>query len=306
MIYVDTTHTGCQEGTRSKPLIEIPKFEDGESYHLSGVNDGQFNIDREVKIYGDMLFRADAGKAIRVEADNVEIHNVFAKGYGAHAIQAPPDCAKNLKLFGVKMSSDGYIGSNGLSFQGLFPLTVIGCTINKVTSGMQIQTDSPPDTLILSDNHISDTMPASIGGDGDGIFLGGITNSEIDFDGKAIIERNTILDTGDNAVDLVNAVNVMVRNNTMIGGGAAVIMGWQNVGGHHNVITKNFISGFNVAINSRGGYECEVFDNDIHNCKGGVWNDKMNHYWNNRFKNTPVEYDGNANCYINKNLVRMR
>ncbi len=303
MIYVDTTHTGTQEGTRSKPLKEIPVFVDGESYHLSGEYVGYFNIDREVKLYGDMLFKTDAGKAIRVEAENVEIHGISAKGYGAHAIQVV-DTAKNLKLFDLDLSTDGY-QYDAINFQGTFPFMVDGCTIHNSRAGIQIQTDSAPDSLILTNNDISDTRQVDIGGDGDGIFIGGITNNEIDFAGKGIVSGNYLHNIGENSVDLVNSVNMMVRDNIMIGGDVAVILGWNQGGGHSNIVTKNYISNQQLAINSRGGYNCEVYDNDVVNCAGGIWNDKMNCYWNNHFKNVDSTVRGVGECYIDKQIVRL-
>jgi len=304
MIYVDTNYVGESTGTKQHPLTSIPPLEDGESYHLSGEHTtGFFSVDYEVKLYGDMLFSAVGGKAIRVSAENVEIHGLSAKGYGGQAMQVV-DTAKNLKLFDLNLSTDGYIYS-ALSFQGNFPFQVEGCRINHCAAGMQIQTDSAPDKLIIRGNDISDTQPKLIGESGDAIFIGGITNNVIDFAGQCVVSGNYMHNIGENCVDLVNAANAMVRDNIMIDGDVAVILGWNQGGGHSNTVTKNYISNQQLAINSRGGYDCEVFDNDIENCFGGIWNDKMNCYYDNRMKNVTSEVRGVGECYLNKQLVRL-
>lgn len=298
MIYVDTTYTGIEEGTRSQPLKAIPVLEDGEEYTLSGIHDGEFNVNRAVKLYGDMLFRGDDNKAIRIASDDVEINGCRVLGINAHGIQAAD--GRNLKINGTWIRTDGYI-KDGLNFQAQYPLTVKNTNIRKVRTGIQIQTREASGDLLIKGNDIADTPNIDSGcsihvGDFDGV-----TTEFI----NAYIEDNQLGRFGENAIDLAGAAGVNVRNNTMYDGMTAMFLGRPDRGGgHNNIVVNNLFNRLRSAINTRGGYDNLISHNDIVNCKNGFWIDEYNEFSDNRFTNTPIGYRVNHLCKINGALIQ--
>ena len=277
----------------------LPELVDGESYTLTGEYHGVFNIDKSVKIYGDALFTADSGKAIRTAADDIEIHGLRVETQGAHCIQAVD--GKNLKINNVNLKTDGYV-KDGLNFQASYPLTVTNSTISKGRSGLQLQTDKPGGDLIIDGNHISDTMDADMGCS---VFIGTINNNLITVFKNAYIKNNYLSAFGENGIDLCSAVNVIVTGNTIFDGAWGMFLGRsQRRGGYNNKVFRNTFIRNKYAVHTRGGYDCIVNDNKIINCENGFWIDAFNTFNNNTLIETPVEYRVNNKCKINRALVQ--
>lgn len=307
MIYVDLSYTGQQEGTKDKPLSHIPKWEDGLEYHLSGICDQYFNIDRSITIYGDMLFRSEAikGKAIRVAADNVKIlgGRIHTKN-GAHGIQAIEGVDFEFSNLGITTEGKGF----GISHLAGFPFKAENNRINNTFGAIQIQpqTEVEGADLEIINNRIDTTVdPES----GDGIFIGSsVKGHVIDFQHRAFIQRNIIKNVGENAIDLVSAAHTDVSHNIMMDGNVAMLFGSSkgDLGHGHKVSYNKFYRFFGGAVGVRGGYDCEVFKNEIYDCPLGFYINAYGDFYDNQFIRTPVEYRiaPGFTARINGSLVR--